>query len=464
MTLKEFLAACRYNSVFITVLTLIGLLAGAAYALFIPPSYTAKATAYVQVNIDDFTPADPSTNVAGIYYSASQLALQKTAAFTPLFSSKIVARDIKKRLGISTPAAELARQISASSEQSSLAIDVLAKADSPSLSQEIADTAVEVTAKKIRKLEGEHSPVRLLLMTSAKLAEPTKHPGLTKSLAAGFGCGLFLAVFIVITQRVLNHRIRGVEELQSKGDLRVLAVIPKHSAIARSGSKDSTQNDYEYIRKLRTSISYARVDKPARIILITSSKAGEGKSSVAQALARVTAQAGKDVLLLDTDLRKPTVADTFGITPGIGLTQVLYGAAPLERAIYKTETPGLFVIPAGDETPYPSEALSSKRMVDILTDLAEKFVVIIDSPPLLPVTDAQILARLADLTLLVVSAGVTSGAQVDQSLELIRESGGHCAGFVLNRAGKADNSYTGYRRYYGYGYHKKSSKRKHQEG
>ncbi|NOJ99423.1 CpsD/CapB family tyrosine-protein kinase, partial [Corallococcus coralloides] len=157
----------------------------------------------------------------------------------------------------------------------------------------------------------------------------------------------------------------------------------------------------EALRKLRTNLRFVDVDNPPRSIVITSSAPAEGKSVVSANLARVIAGTGQPTLLIDADLRRPQVAKEFGIDGGVGLSQLLAGAVSLDDVIHEVPGSLLSVLPAGQIPPNPSELLGSRRMQDMIRELGRHYFVVIDAPPVLAVTDAQLLTRHADGAVLV---------------------------------------------------------------
>src|SRR5262249_47459695 len=150
-------------------------------------------------------------------------------------------------------------------------------------------------------------------------------------------------------------------------------------------------------RKLRTNLAYMDVDNPPRVIVVTSPKQSDGKSTVAANLAAAIAIGGQQVTLIDGDLRRPTVADSLAIVAGARLTAVLMGRAPPDEVMQdRPDVPGMRVLASGAIPPNPSELLGSKAMQSLVSELAQDAMVIIDAPPLLPVTDAAVLTRSAD--------------------------------------------------------------------
>ncbi|MDR7238754.1 capsular exopolysaccharide synthesis family protein [Neobacillus drentensis] len=218
----------------------------------------------------------------------------------------------------------------------------------------------------------------------------------------------------------------------------------KRNIIAMFDSKSPIAEQY---RTIRTNIQFSSIDKEVRSIMVTSTGPGEGKSTTVANLAVVFAQQGKRVLLVDADLRKPTVQYTFNQTNTFGLTSVLTKQMTLEKAISSTEEKNLFVLTSGPIPPNPAELLSSHAMAQFFQDAHELFdIVLFDTPPVLAVTDAQILANKCEGTILVVSSGKTEKELVIKAKELLDSAQSKLLGVVLNNKKLQNNSY-----YYYYG-------------
>ncbi|MEH7095608.1 CpsD/CapB family tyrosine-protein kinase [Neobacillus vireti] len=203
----------------------------------------------------------------------------------------------------------------------------------------------------------------------------------------------------------------------------------------------------EQYRTIRTNIQFSSVDNEVKSLMVTSTGPGEGKSTTVANLAVVFAQQGKKVLLVDADLRKPTVHYTFNQTNTFGLTSVLTKQMSLEKAVADTDEKNLFVLTSGPIPPNPAELLSSKAMEQFYQDVLNLFdVVLFDTPPLLAVTDAQILANKCEGSILVVSSGKTEKDQVVKAKELLDSAQSKLLGVVLNNKKMKDTNY-----YYYYG-------------
>lgn len=215
--------------------------------------------------------------------------------------------------------------------------------------------------------------------------------------------------------------------------------------IVTAGTDPSINN--EQFNSIRTNIKFANIDTVYQKIMITSSHAAEGKSTVAANVAVSFAKQGLKTLLVDTDFRRPTVTSTFSILKSAGFTNLLTSTeVDISQVIYQTTFPNLFVLPSGPIPPNPSELIGSKKMKQIIENsLADFDLVIFDAPPLLPVTDAQILSTLVDGTILVVRAGVSEKGWVTDSINLLNEVGSHLMGTILNDVTvKTDDHYSSY--------------------
>ncbi|MDE7522172.1 CpsD/CapB family tyrosine-protein kinase [Ligilactobacillus salivarius] len=211
-----------------------------------------------------------------------------------------------------------------------------------------------------------------------------------------------------------------------------------------------TSVDTEQFNIIRTNITFSSADTEYKSLMITSSVASEGKSTMATNIAASFAKQGLSTLLVDADLRRPTIASTFGIADPRGLTNFLTDREfDINDVIYGTTVDNLFVIPAGPIPPNPSELIGSRRMNKLREALEEKLdLVIYDAPPVLSVTDAQLLSAKVDGTILIVRQGFAEKEEVRQAVDLLKHVNAHIIGAVLN---DVDASTDGYYGYYGYG-------------
>lgn len=203
----------------------------------------------------------------------------------------------------------------------------------------------------------------------------------------------------------------------------------------------------EQYRTIRTNLQFSSVDETLQSILITSPNAAAGKSITSANVAIVYAQQGKKTLLIDADLRKPTVHYTFRLDNLRGLSNVLVGDSTIEDSIEKSDVDNLDILSCGPIPPNPSELLASKRMQDVLENAKQLYdFIIFDTPPALAVTDAKILANIVDGSLIVYRSGVTEMEEAERTADLMKDSKARLLGAVLNDRTKENSNY-----YYYYG-------------
>lgn len=275
------------------------------------------------------------------------------------------------------------------------------------------------------------------------------------------------SVVVAFVLESLDTGLHNVAEIEGLMQLPSLAVIPRsrRSTIEQTPGMSTAQRNItvlnqpksqfsESFRALRTSLLLATAGRPPKYILFTSATPSEGKTTTASNLACVLAQGDARVLLLDADLRRPNVHHRFGLPGKIGLTSVLAGTAPIEQAIQTVpEIPNLDVLPSGPVPPFPTEMLSSDTMRELLERLGQTYThIVIDSPPILSVTDGVILSRFVDAVVLVLRHGKSSKHIVQRARDLLIRSGAPMAGIVLNAVDLNSPDYYGYYGYSGYSY------------
>lgn len=216
---------------------------------------------------------------------------------------------------------------------------------------------------------------------------------------------------------------------------------------------DSKSVAAEAYRTLRTNIQFSSYDQEVRVITVTSSRPEEGKSTVACNMAITFAENGKKVLLVDTDLRRPTVHKKFKLPNSLGIVNVIMNMEMLHEVVHHDVTEGLDIITSGVIPPNPSELLGSRKFQRFIDEMRDQYdTIILDSPPLLAVTDAQILTTLSDGTVVVVQHGVTKKDEISQAKDLLEKVKGNILGVVLSQIPPEDNGY-----YYYYSYEDKKT-------
>jgi capsular exopolysaccharide synthesis family protein len=293
----------------------------------------------------------------------------------------------------------------------------------------------------------------VVLVTPAQAPVSPSSPKTVQDVLLGIAAGLALGLGVAFLRDSFDDRLTSKEAAESAGGAPVLAMTPlvsswqRHKPLVVTVAAPNSPAAESY-RSLRTSLQFARQEQQLRSLVVTSPGAAEGKTATLANLGVVFSQAGERVVLVSCDLRKPRIGAFFGLDEQAGLTGVLLGEWTLEEAVLPV--PGferLSLLPAGSVPLNPSELLDSARARDIFTRLRNQYdLVLIDSPPVLPVTDAAILSRHADATLMLAAAGQTRRSDLHRAVEKLDQVGVTILGTVLNKVTRQ----TG--RSYGYGY------------
>lgn len=301
-------------------------------------------------------------------------------------------------------------------------------------------------------------------------ALPAAHPTLrssSKIVLVGGIFGLIGGIIIAFVMDSLDTGLRTIAEVESVTELPSLAVIPRarRTSVEQGTSLTTAEQNLivlsqsksqfaESFRALRTSLLLSTAGHPPKFILLTSATPSEGKTTLSTNLACILAQGDARVLLIDADLRRPSVHHRFGMSGKVGLTTVLTGAATVESAVQNVkEVPNLDVLAAGPMPPFPTEMISSQAMDSLLQHCGEIYThVLIDTPPILSVTDGVILARHSDAVVLVVRHGKSNKHVVRRARDLLVRSGAPISGIVLNAVDINSPDYYGYYGYSGYSY------------
>ncbi|PKN13272.1 MAG: hypothetical protein CVU69_02940 [Deltaproteobacteria bacterium HGW-Deltaproteobacteria-4] len=304
-----------------------------------------------------------------------------------------------------------------------------------------------LTKIKDQSVSGERQPVNISIVENAKVPQSPVRPmvmlNLLLGLILGLCCGAAVAFF-------LDHhdlRIKAAEDvadilkIPALGSITFNRVAGNMKEIVRTAPRSEFTENYN---ALRTTLLLSAADIPPRHILISSSIAGEGKTTTATNLALTMAKAGSRVLLIDADLRKPTLHKVFKLHNQVGLSSYLAGSSD-KSILNKGSHENLVIIPAGPIPPNPYELLNSNRMATLLDNLAKDFdVIICDSPPILSVADARVLCRFFDGMIVVARAGLTTYPMVKKSIRMVKEVKGEILGILVNAVQTRDLEYYGY--------------------
>ncbi|WOP20099.1 polysaccharide biosynthesis tyrosine autokinase [Raineyella sp. LH-20] len=439
MTLLDVIRLTRAHAKMLLVAMLAGLVLAAGYTALQPTLYTSSSTGVVTAGgAGTITEAQ----------SSSGLAASRASTYAALAGSQGVRDRIAKDLGT-----DRLGTYSASTSNIPSVMRFTATASSPQSARDQANALAKATADEavaFEKIGGRADPiVRIVPMTDANLPGAPSSPDWPRNLLAGVIAGLVIGFLVMFLRQTTDARVRTTADVEQLTGASAMTVIPTTSDLAKHHGGPSRHSPAaEALRQLRTNLRFVDVDHPPRSIVVTSAQPGEGKSTIAGNLGRLLADSGTPTIVIDADLRRPTQAKRFGLDGSVGLTQVLAGDVRIEQALQETDTPGLWLLPAGRIPPNPSELIGSKRLSDLIAQLSASYMVIIDTTPMLPVTDAGLATAAADGAILVMSVGRTQKDQVRHCAKVIAQVDGRLLGSVLNRAPKKGVGSV----YYGAGY------------
>jgi capsular exopolysaccharide synthesis family protein len=433
VTLLDFVRLTRANVKLIFVAFSIGLLAAFLWTLSRPVLYASTATGQVFVG--------SSGSISDI--SASLGLSQKKA---DVYSAYVAAATVRVKVAeaLQIPVSQVS--LSGTSDPITSSVVVTGYASSPELAKQLALAGVVATKEQAEEYEtatlpqGSPDPpqIRMEPVNDAALPSAPFTPDYSRNLMLGGIVGILLGYLASFVRMNLDRKLRSVDEVEELIESPVLAILPDVKDLDRKQTEGIDHSNRgpaaEAFRQLRTNFRFIDVDNPIRSVVITSANEGEGKSTVAANLARVLANAGQDTILVDADLRRPVQAGVYGVDSQIGLAQVLVGDVTADEALQESAIEHLKVMSAGRVPHNPSELLGSQRMQQLLHELARDHLVVLDAPPLLPVTDAALLAAIADGAMVVFAIGTTYKEQARLAKRRLEQTGGRMLGVVLNRA------------------------------
>lgn len=407
---------------------------GIVVSLLLPEQYDAEAKIMVSVN---------AMQDASSLSQGNDFSQQRVQTYITVATSRPVMQGVIDELGLDTTTDELAEKVTAEAVPETVLLRLIVRDTDPRLAAQIADTTASSLMSEIGQIEqgGSEAPalVRTVLVEGAVVPTEASAPSVPRNAAYALLAGFAASVFFVYLRTTLDTRIRTADGLAEDLGVPLLAKIPRHNAHA---SNPTVMTEYdpsgfsEAYRLLRTRLRYANADGKLNTIMITSVTESEGKSSVASLLSTALAESGLKVLLIDGDLRRPSIAAKFGLEGAVGLTAVLTRQATLGEAVQRSVDTGVEVLAAGMLPPNPAELLESQSMRDLIREANKDFdLVIIDTPPVSSTADATTVSTIADAVLLVVRAdGKVTRHAVERAMGSLSFVGSRVLGVVATFA------------------------------
>ncbi|WNB85070.1 polysaccharide biosynthesis tyrosine autokinase [Cellulomonas sp. ATA003] len=443
MGAREYLAIIRKRWALVVVCGLLGVAATAALSLSATPMYRSTATLYFSLQFGD----SANDLNQGSAYTQNQMQ-----SFAELATRAVVLEPVIEDLGLATSPRGLAGSLSAVTPQGTVLLELSATSESAQRSADVANAVVLELGRAVEELsprgEDGQAAVRATVIAPADPAASPFSPRTERNVAAGLLGGLLLGSVLAIVRSLLDTRVREAEDVRSFTDVPVIGTIGRHPRGASSGvvmQTEPTSPLGEHYRQVRTNLRFLAVDSKALSLVVTSTMPGR-KSTTACNLALALAESDLKVLLIDADLRRPSVGRYLELEEAAGLTTVLIGRATLDDVVQPVGGGTLDVLAAGELPPNPGELLASRAMEQVLTDATSRYdVVILDSAPVSLVADASILAPLVAGTVVVADTSQVRQQPLADSLGALSQAGGRIVGIVLNRvADKVSSAYSDY--------------------
>jgi polysaccharide biosynthesis transport protein len=454
MELKEYFEILMKRLKLIIVITLISTIASGLISVFlIDPTYKADISVIISQEKAESAPSTQTYNDIMMY----QKMVKTYAEFA---KSRMVGDRVIESLQLDMSVTALQGMLTVTPKGDTEFLTLSVKSKDPKLAQDIANQyarSLKFVSKEVKKVDN------VQLLDEALLPTGKDSPRVSLNVAIAFFLGLMVSIGLVFLLEYLDNTVKTKEDIEKLSDIPVIGLLPFDEVLAEGKIQgilttysNPKSNAAEAYRTLRTNIQFSSLDKDIKTLVVTSTKPGEGKSTIISNMAITMAQSGKKVLLLDCDLRKPSIHKKFTLSNSKGLTNVLLKDKKFEDCINATDVDNLHVVTSGPVPPNPSELLGSNKFKLLLKHLSTIYdVVLIDTPPVLIVTDSQILSSICDGTVILTCHGETEKEALIEGKSLLQKVNSNILGVVLNKVPEGGKGY-----YYGKYYGRKSTRRK----
>lgn len=455
LSIQDFLKLLRTRWLTICIAAAVGLLGAVAVNALTTPVYEASTRLFVST---------AAGRTLAETYQGNRFSQERVVSYTQLLMGETLAQRTIDKLDLNMSARQLSGNVKATAKPDTVLINVSVFDESPVRARDIADALSDEFVAMVRELEtppDRSAPdARVVVEQRASIPQNPVTPKWARNIGIGFILGLVLGLGIAILRDQLDNTVKDRQALEDVTGVGLVGSIPLDKE-RRKEPAISFDNDNspiaEAFRKLRTNLQFLAVDNPPRVILVTSSMPNEGKSTTAINIALALAEAEHNVVLIEGDLRRPRLASYLDLVGTVGFSTVLTGQIPLDEALQKTRFSRLTVLTSGAIPPNPSELLGSLAAKKVLDELRGQFdYVIVDSSPLLAVTDAAVLAASADAALIIARFGQTKYDQLSHAVVNLQDVGAPLLGAVFTmRPARGREGYS-----YNYNYQDSESSRR----
>lgn len=450
LNLHDIVKLLRARWITVTLTFVATMLVAIVLTMLTTPLYQATTRLFVSTTASGISVAET--------YQGNRFSQERVGSYAQLITGQTVAQRTIDKLGLAMSAGDLQANIKATAKTDTVLIEVAVLDASPVRARDIANTLSDEFVTIVRELEtpedGARPDARVVVEQRASVPDRPVVPKTGRNIAIGLALGILLGIGLAILRDLLDNSVKDRERLEEISGTGIVGSIPldkerrKHPAIAFETDNSGIA---EAFRKLRTNLQFLSVDNPPRVIVVTSSIPSEGKSTTAINVALALAEAEHNVVLVDGDMRRPSLHTYLDLVGSAGFSTVLSGQASLNDVLQKTRFPGLTVLTAGAVPPNPSELLGSLAAKKLLAEMRSQFdYVIIDSSPLLAVTDAAILAASSDGVLVIARYGHTKRDQLAHAVRNLVDVGAVVLGAVFTMTPTRGNAAYSYNySYYG---------------
>lgn len=440
MELSDYLRVLRKFWISIAAVVLIGLAGGAIVSLLATPTYTSSASLFLTVQTADS---------AGELASGSSYTERQVKSFAEVAEAPVVLQPVIDGLGLDVTPAALAQRVTVSVPTNTSILDVAVVDTDPqraaATAQAIAEGLVATVAEVAPKDGTGQATVQARIISPSTVPTAWTSPKVAQNLLLGALVGAFLGVGQGLLRHVLDTRVRTAEDVDAVTDVPLVGTVGFDATAATHPlvvATDPNSLRAEDFRRLRTNLQFLAVAERGRSIAFSSAVAGEGKTTTTINAGLALAAAGRRVLVVDADLRRPRVADRLNLEGAVGLTTVLIGRAELEDVVQPVFDGTMHVLPAGQVPPNPSELLGSEAMRRLVAQATAAYdYVLLDSAPMVPVADTAVLSSMLGGVVVVVGSGDVHAAQLGEAIDSVRAAEGEVLGVVLNKLKVEDAGY-----------------------
>ncbi len=449
MLFEDWLRLLRSRWITICVSMVVAVLGAILITWKTTPLYEASTRLFVST-----TPVSGEAYLSEIYAGAS-FSQERIKSYAALLRGETLHQRTIEKLG--PEMSDMTATVKASAETGTVLIDLSVVDESPIRARDFANAMSEEFVVMVEELETREGSTQsfsgVIVEQAATAPETPIEPNKERNIAIGVLVGLVLGITLAILRELFDKTVKHSGPLEAITGAKLIGSIPFDKRREQEPATDFDSEDdarsAEAFRKLRTHIQFLSADNPPRVIVVVSPMPGEGKSTTAINLALALVEAEKSVLLLDADMRRPTLAGRLNLVDSVGLSTVLRGQASLAEVLQESSFPGLTVLAAGETPSNPSELLGSTAASQLFSDVRARFdYVIVNSPPLLAVTDPAVLAVNADGVLLLARFGKSTRGELAHATRNLKDLGASIFGTVFTMVPEASEPYS-----YSYSYY-----------